>query len=59
MECTTIERRVIQDANGFYRKQIRFIPLEVWECGDGWRTTYISSVPLEDCAVVLNEKEGA
>lgn len=42
----TIERRVIRDANGFWCEQIRFLPLEEWDkANDGWRTTYISSMP--------------
>lgn len=48
MSDKTIETRVIRDANGFYCEQIRFMPLEDWEPGDGWRTTYISSCPPED-----------
>lgn len=35
------EERIIKDDNGFYKVQIRFLPLEDWE-GDGWRTTYVS-----------------
>ena len=54
----TIERRVIRDVNGFYKKQIRFLPLESWESDDGWRTTYISEIKPECCVVVLDEKEG-
>lgn len=51
----TIERRVIRDVNGFYRSQVRFLPLESWECGDGWRTTYISNIPPKDGVLVLDE----
>ena len=54
----TIEKRVIRDVNGFYRSQIRFLPLDSWENGDGWSTTCISSIPPKDCVVVFNEKEG-
>ena len=52
----TIEKRVIRDVNGFYRSQVRF-PLDSWENGDGWMTTYISSIPPKD-GVVFDEKEG-
>lgn len=54
----TIERRVIRDVNGFYRSQVRILPLESWESGDGWRTTYITNIPPKDCVVVFDEKEG-
>ena len=54
----TIESRVIRDINGFYRTQVRFLPLESWENDDGWRTTYISEIKPEGCVVVLDEKEG-
>ena len=53
----TIEHRIIRDVNGFYRKQVRFLPLESWENDDGWRTTYISEIKPEGC-VVFDEKEG-
>ena len=53
----TIEKRVIKDVNGFYRSQIRFLPLDSWENGDGWMTTCISSIPPKD-GVVFDEKEG-
>lgn len=43
-----IEKRIIQDENGFWLEQIRFLPLNEWEPGDGWCTTYISSRPPED-----------
>lgn len=43
-----METRVIRDENGFFREQIRFLPLENWESGDGWRTTHISSCPPKD-----------
>ena len=40
-----IERRVIQNVNGFYCEQIRFLPLEDWDTiNDGWRTIRIFSV---------------
>lgn len=52
-----IEHRTIRDVNGFYRNQTRFLPLDSWECDDGWRTTYISEIKPEGC-VVLDEKEG-
>ena len=54
----SIEYRTIRDVNGFYREQIRFLPLDPWECDDGWRTTYISSILPEGAVVVLDEKEG-
>lgn len=44
----TMEKRVIRDENGFWREQIRFLPLEDWNrANDGWRTTYISSCEPE------------
>lgn len=42
-----IEYRVIKDANRFYNAQIRFLPLEDHEPGDGWRTFYITSSESE------------
>lgn len=41
MEERIIEKRIITDENGFVKEQIRFIPLNEWESGDGWRTTRI------------------
>lgn len=43
------ESRVIKDANGFYRLQVRFLPLEDWEkYNDGWRTCAISETPYTE-----------
>ena len=40
-----MEKRISRDVNGFYRVQIRFLPVEDWEPNDGWRTTYITQIP--------------
>ena len=40
----TIEERIIKDENNFYCVQVRFLPLEVWEQNDGWRTVYITEI---------------
>lgn len=39
-----IEERVIQDCNGFWKAQVRFLPLAEWEPDDGWRTVFISGI---------------
>ena len=39
-----MEKRIYKDANGFYKVQIRFLPVESWEPNDGWRTTFITSI---------------
>lgn len=41
-----IEARITKDGNGFYHRQTRILPVESWEPDDGWRTTYISQIPL-------------
>ena len=38
------ETRVVKDCNGFYRAQIRFLPVEDWEPNEGWRTCFVSSI---------------
>lgn len=41
-----MEARITKDCNGFYHRQTRILPVEPWEPDDGWRTTYISQIPL-------------
>ena len=41
-----MEVRITKDCNGFYRREVRFLPVESWEPNDGWRTDYISNSPL-------------
>lgn len=38
-----METRVVKDVNGFWRAEMRFLPVEEWEQNDGWRGCYISS----------------
>lgn len=38
-----METRVVKDANGFWVAEMRFLPVEEWEQGEGWRGCYISS----------------
>lgn len=40
----TFEERIIQDANGFYCCQVRFLPLPDWMEDEGWRTTYVTPI---------------
>lgn len=42
----TYEERITQDENRFYRHEIRILPVNDWEPDDGWRCTFVSSVPL-------------
>ena len=37
------EERIYRDVNGFYKGQIRFLPLDPWEPCDGWRSFCCSS----------------
>ena len=46
MISENIESRITRDQNGFYRHEIRFLPVESWEPLGGWGVDYISSVPL-------------
>ena len=41
-----MEARITKDSNGFYHRQVRILPVEAWEPDEGWRTTYISQIPL-------------
>jgi hypothetical protein len=52
-----MEKRIHKDANGFYNVQIRFLPLESWEPGDGWRTVYITSI-LQSAEARLGTEPG-
>lgn len=38
------ETRVIQDANGYWVAEIRFLPVAPWEPNDGWRGCYTSAI---------------
>ena len=38
-----METRVVKDANGFWVAEMRFLPVEEWEQGEGWRRCYVSS----------------
>lgn len=42
----SMEARITKDGNGFYHRQMRFLPVEPWEPDEGWMTTYISQIPL-------------
>jgi hypothetical protein len=52
-----MEKRISRDENGFYRVQIRFLPVEDWEPNDGWRTTFITQIP-EHARARLGEEPG-
>ena len=51
------EKRIRRDENGFYNVQIRILPLEDWEMGDGWRTTFITSI-YENAEKKLEDEPG-
>ena len=51
------EKRIRRDENGFYNVQIRILPLEDWEMGDGWRTTLITSI-YENAKKKLEDEPG-
>ena len=38
-----METRVVKDVNGFWVAEMRFLPVEEWEQGEGWRGCYVSS----------------
>ena len=38
------EKRMYRDVNGFYRVQVRQLPLNEWEQNDGWRTVFIAGI---------------
>lgn len=50
-----METRVVKDANGFWRAEMRFLPVEEWEQGEGWRGCYVSS-SKEKAEQFLREK---
>lgn len=52
------EERIIKDVNGFYKVQVRHMPLEEWEQGDGWGTIYTSSI-FEHALERVNDKAKA
>lgn len=52
-----MEKRISRDENGFYRVQIRFLPVEDWEPNDGWRTTFITLIQRH-AEARLNEEPG-
>ncbi len=53
-----MEKRMYRDENGYYRVQIRFLPVEDWEPNDGWRTTFITQIP-EHARARLGKEPGA
>ena len=41
---TRYEKRIRRDDNGFYRVQIRQLPVEDWQPLEGWGTVFITSI---------------
>lgn len=46
MIAPDMEARITLDENGFYRREMRILPVEDWEPNEGWRIDYVSGFPL-------------
>jgi len=51
------EKRISRDENGFYRVQIRHLPVQDWEPMDGWGTVFITSI-YENARERLDKEPG-